>query len=73
MPIRIDDVYALAKKLKPLTERDLSLFTLEDFVQVGTVDADVATFDPFWSAFDEPHIDHETDPLTIPIGNLPAL
>ncbi|MBK8027658.1 MAG: hypothetical protein IPK19_41335 [Chloroflexi bacterium] len=34
-PIRIDDVYALARKLKPLTERELSLFTLEDFVQVG--------------------------------------
>lgn len=33
-PIRIDDVYALARKLKPLTERELSLFTLEDFVQV---------------------------------------
>ncbi len=33
-PIRIDDVYALAKKMKHLTERDLSLFTLEDFVQV---------------------------------------
>ena len=34
-PIRIDDVYALARKLKPLTERELSLFTLDDFVQVG--------------------------------------
>ncbi|NUQ05927.1 MAG: hypothetical protein HUU31_18700 [Anaerolineae bacterium] len=33
--IRIDDVHALARKLKPLTERELSLFTLEDFVQVG--------------------------------------
>ncbi|MBE2268385.1 MAG: hypothetical protein IAE80_09165 [Anaerolinea sp.] len=37
-PIRIDDVYALAKKLKHLTERDLSLFTLQDFVQVGTLE-----------------------------------
>ncbi|MBE2271173.1 MAG: hypothetical protein IAE80_23265 [Anaerolinea sp.] len=34
-PIRIDDVYALAKKMKHLTERDLSLFTLDDFVQVS--------------------------------------
>jgi len=34
-PIRIDDVYALAKKMKHLIERDLSLFTLEDFVQTG--------------------------------------
>jgi hypothetical protein len=32
-PIRIDDVYALAKKMKHLTERDLSLFALTDFVQ----------------------------------------
>jgi len=34
-PIRIDDVYALAKKMKHLTDRDLSLFALEDFVRVG--------------------------------------
>jgi hypothetical protein len=34
-PIRIDDVYALAKKMKHLTERDLSLFSLTDFVQTG--------------------------------------
>ena len=41
-PIRFDDVYAVAKKLKPLTERELSLFTLEDFVQVGALEAPVA-------------------------------
>ena len=34
-PIRIDDVYAVQKKLQHLTERDLSLFELTDFVQVG--------------------------------------
>lgn len=34
-PIRIDDVHALAKKMKHLTERDLSLFALTDFVQTG--------------------------------------
>ena len=34
-PIRIRDVYALAKRLSRLTERELSLFTLADFVQVG--------------------------------------
>lgn len=34
--IRFDDVYAVAKKMKHLTEKDLSLFTLEDFVQSGT-------------------------------------
>lgn len=40
-PIRIADVYALAKKMKHLTERDLSLFALTDFVQMGdTVEAD---------------------------------
>jgi hypothetical protein len=37
-PIRIDDVYALAKKMKHLTERDLSLFALTDFVQVGAAE-----------------------------------
>jgi hypothetical protein len=34
-PIRLDDVYATAKRLKHLTDRDLSLFALEDFVQVA--------------------------------------
>lgn len=38
-PIRIDDVYTTMKKMKHLSEREMSLFTLEDFVQVGgTVD-----------------------------------
>ena len=34
-PIRIDDVYITMKKMKHLSEREMSLFTLEDFVQVG--------------------------------------
>jgi hypothetical protein len=34
-PIRIDDVYATMKKMKHLSEREMSLFTLGDFVQVG--------------------------------------
>jgi hypothetical protein len=34
-PIRIPDVYALAKKMKHLTARDMPLFSLTDFVQVG--------------------------------------
>lgn len=34
-PIRIDDVYAVAGKLKHLTDRDLSMFELTDFVHVG--------------------------------------
>lgn len=37
-PIRIDDVYALAKKMKHLTARDMPLFSLTDFVQVGGVE-----------------------------------
>ena len=39
-PIRFDDVYTVAKKMKHLTEKDLSLFTLEDFVQSGTDTSD---------------------------------
>jgi hypothetical protein len=39
-PIRVDDVYTTMKKMKHLSEREMSLFTLEDFVQVGgAVDA----------------------------------
>jgi hypothetical protein len=34
-PIRIADVYAVAKKMQYLTDKDLSLFTLNDFVQAG--------------------------------------
>jgi hypothetical protein len=34
-PIRIDDVYVTLKKMKHLSEHEMSLFTLEDFVQVG--------------------------------------
>jgi hypothetical protein len=34
-PILIADVYALAKKMKHLTARDMPLFSLTDFVQVG--------------------------------------
>ena len=34
-PIRINDVYVTMKKMKHLSDREMSLFTLEDFVQVG--------------------------------------
>lgn len=34
-PIRIDDVYVTLKKMQHLSEPEMSLFTLEDFVQVG--------------------------------------
>lgn len=37
-PVRIDDVYTTMKKMKHLSEREMSLFTLEDFVQVGGTD-----------------------------------
>jgi hypothetical protein len=33
-PIRIDDAYATYDRLKHLTDKEMSLFTLEDFVQV---------------------------------------
>jgi hypothetical protein len=61
-PIRIPDVYALAKKVKHLTERDLSLFALTDFVQVGAVEPE-----PIADETDEmPNVDDENDePLTL--------
>ena len=34
-PIRINDVYATMKKMQHLTDKDFSLFNLEDFVQTG--------------------------------------
>lgn len=37
-PIRIDDVYATAKKMKGLSDKEIGgLFTLADFVQIGDV------------------------------------
>jgi hypothetical protein len=36
-PIRFDDVYRVARKMKFLTAADFSLFKLEDFVEVGEV------------------------------------
>jgi hypothetical protein len=45
-PIRIDDVYAVEKRMKYLTDKEMSLFTLEDFVQVGTAaDAAASTWE----------------------------
>lgn len=32
-PIRFDDVYAVAKKIKHLTDKDFLLFSLDEFVQ----------------------------------------
>ena len=59
-PIRIDDVYALAKKMKHLTARDMPLFALTDFVQVGAVDSDDTTNE----LTDEP-VDEDDEPLTL--------
>lgn len=35
-PIQLMDVYATAKKMKHLSDKELSLFALEDFAQVGS-------------------------------------
>jgi hypothetical protein len=61
-PIRIDDVYALAKKTKHLTARDMVLFALTDFVRVGAAEPEPVTDDT-----DEmPAVDDEDDePLTL--------
>jgi hypothetical protein len=62
-PIRIDDVYALAKKMKHLTARDMALFALEDFVQVGDA-----------TDGDEPPAAAEDDePLTLEAPTSPAV
>ncbi len=38
-PIRLRDVYALAKRMQHLADRELSLFTLNDFAETGIADA----------------------------------
>ncbi|MBK9121533.1 MAG: hypothetical protein IPM16_00230 [Chloroflexi bacterium] len=42
-PIRFDDVPAVARKMKYLTDGDFALFKLEDFVQIGGVPTDTQT------------------------------
>lgn len=65
-PIRIDDVYALTKKMKHLTERDLSLFALTDFVQTGEpADVEAAP------AADER--DDDEDELTLEVPQHPVI
>jgi hypothetical protein len=64
-PIRIDDVYALAKKMKHLTARDMSLFSLTDFVQVGAVEPELTSGETDEaSAIDDE--DDESLTLTLP-------
>jgi hypothetical protein len=70
-PIRIDDVYTTMKKMKHLSEREMSLFTLEDFVQVGgTTDATEAVeeFDSNAVAVEDDGI--ETEPLLMAAASL---
>lgn len=61
-PIRIDDVYALAKKMKHLTARDMALFALDDFVQVGDA-----------TDGDEPAATEDDEPLTLEAPASPAV
>ncbi len=72
-PIRIDDVYTTVKKMKHLSEREMSLFTLEDFVQIGgTTDAPEAVEDVEQDAVEVEDDGIETEPVlmtTIPSLN----
>jgi hypothetical protein len=61
-PIRIDDVYATMKKMKHLADREMSLFTLTDFVQVGSA------AEPSQDAANE----GEAEPLTLVSSPAPS-
>ncbi len=64
--IRIDDVYTTMKKMKHLSEREMSLFTLEDFVQVGgAVDAVEAIQDDESDAVEMEDDGMEVQPLLL--------
>jgi hypothetical protein len=63
-PIRINDVYTTMKKMKHLSEREMSLFTLEDFVQIGdTMDVPEAAADIERDAVEVEDDGIETEPL----------
>lgn len=65
-PIRIDDVYATMKKMKHLSEREMSLFTLEDFVQNGgAADVSEAAQDVERDAVKVEDDSPETEPLLV--------
>jgi len=71
-PIRIDDVYTTMKKMKHLSEREMSLFTLEDFVQIGsTADVQEAVEDVERDAVEVKNDGIETEALlmTSPVLN----
>jgi hypothetical protein len=70
-PIRIDDVYTTLKKMKHLSEREMSLFTLEDFVQVsGTTDVPEAVEDVDSDAVEVEDDGIETEPLLLATPSL---
>jgi len=70
-PIRIDDVYTTVKKMKHLSEREMSLFTLEDFVQVGgTTDVPEAVADVENDAVEVEDDGIETEPLLMATPSL---
>src|SRR5690606_12158120 len=70
-PIRIDDVYTTMKKMKHLSEREMSLFTLEDFVQVGgTTDVPEAAAEVERDAVEVEDDSIETEPLLIATPSL---
>jgi hypothetical protein len=71
-PIRIDDVYVTMKKMKHLSEREMSLFTLEDFVQIGgTTDATEAVEELDRDAVEVEDDGIETEPLLM--ATIPSL
>lgn len=45
-PIQLEDVYTVTKKLKHLSDKELGLFSLEDFVQVSSTNEDHTTPEP---------------------------
>ncbi|MCA0454876.1 MAG: hypothetical protein LCI00_12960 [Chloroflexi bacterium] len=70
-PIRIDDVYVTLKKMKHLSEREMSLFTLEDFVQIGgTTDAPEAVTDVERDAVEVEDDGIDTEPLLMAMPSL---
>lgn len=70
-PIRIEDVYTTMKKMKHLSEREMSLFTLEDFVQVGgTTDVPEAVEDVENDAVEVEDDGIETEPLLMATPSL---
>lgn len=70
-PIRIDDVYVTLKKMKHLSEREMSLFTLEDFVQIGgTTDAPEAVEGIESDAVEVEDDGIETEPLLMATPSL---